>query len=201
MNAPTADAARDAVNAERAKRPAPEFLGEQGRKDWQSLAEGTRIYIWRRLDELHAAPLRCEVKLSKSLGFPAMDAFQRFQQDVTPFMQHVALRKMDLSDYLAFFAGSEAKARDGNMTGAMHDLLQFIGLSSEKLGRGMLAASATLLLPRLNDAFEQVLASFSARTIERDAAIQAVFDLLSAGHELGIALKPDASCFELAEVA
>ncbi len=200
MKAPKPDAGRDAVNAERANRPAPEFLNEKGRKDWQSLAEGTRIYIWRRLDELHAAPLRCEAKLAKSLGFPAMGAFQRFQQDLAPFMQHAALREMALSDYLAFFAGSEAKARDGNMTGAIQDLLQFIGLNSEKLGRGMLAASATLLLPSLNDAFEQVLASFSARAIERDAAVQAVLDLLSAGHGIGIALKPDASSFELAEV-
>jgi hypothetical protein len=189
-------APREAANAERAARPAPEFLCGAERADWQKLPEATRVYVWRRLDELCAAPARRETKLAKHLGFASAETLRAFQAALEPFAHHAAAHDITLSGYLAFFAGNEAKARDGDMIGAMQSLLAFVGLDPEKLGRGILNASATLHLPPFNAALGDIFAAFGARAIGLADARRALLELASGGNALGLTMNPDASSFQ-----
>ena len=190
---------RDAANAERANRPAPDFLGAVAGKDWQGLSQAARVYVWRRLDELHTAPARHEAKLAGSLGLANADDLRVLKNNLVPFARHAAEREMTLVEYLAFFAGNEAKARDGDMIGALKNLLSFIGLDAVKLGRGMLALWAMLHLPRFDAALATVHADFTSRRIEFSRARQSIVALAAAANDLGLVLASDASRFDVSE--
>lgn len=193
-NAPSP--AHEAANAERAARAAPEFLSAQGKLDWKEFPEAARVYIWRRVDELRAAPAKREAKLVRDLGFADGENLHRFQNELEPFTRHAARRNMTLSAYLAFFTKNEAKARGGNIAGAVQSLLSFAGLDPEKLGRSMLATSAALHLPRFNGALEASLAAFSGSSLDREGARQAIAGLAAAAARLNLSLDRDASRFE-----
>lgn len=192
---------RDAANAERAIRPAPDFLGAVAGKDWQGLSQAARVYVWRRLDELHAAPARREAKLAASLGLANADDLRVLKNGLEPFARHAAEREMTLVEYLAFFAGNEAKARDGDMIGALKNLLSFTGLDAAKLGRGMLSLWAMLHLPRFDTALATVYADFVSRQIEFLRARLSIVALAAGANDLGLVLASDASRFDVRETA
>jgi hypothetical protein len=206
MNKPTLErtrrrVARETVNAERETRPAPEFLSEEAAKSWKTLPAEARIYISRRLDELHAAPERRESKLAGSLGFASGEALRAVQNELAPFVRHAARRDMTLADYIAFFAGNEARTRQGDVSGALRNLIAFVGLDPAKLGRGMISLSAALQLPRFDAALKAIFAAFAARSIDNAGAVAAAAKLAWSAEELGLKLRPDASRFDVAETA
>jgi hypothetical protein len=192
-------ASREAANAERAKRRAPEFLAAGAAKNWQSLPEAARVYVWRRLEELHAAPAKRAEKLSAALGFANVDALGAFQDSLAPFARHASERGMTLAQYLAFFAANEAKARGGEMTVALKNLIAFAGLDPDRLGRGMRSLWARLHLPRFDAALAEIHTRFAARSLDLSDARQSIAVLAARAHEVGLVLHPGASRFEAVE--
>lgn len=192
---------RKTANAKHAVRVAPKFLSRQAAKRWKRLPAATRVHISRRLDELRAAPKRCETKLARSLGLAGVEALHAFQNELAPYAQHMVGRGMTLADYIGFFAGNEARARQGDVSGALQNLIAFVGLDPAKLGRGMILLGAALHLPRFDAALDAIFAAFAARSIDQAGSVAAVARLAGRAGHFGLRLRPDASRFEIARAA
>lgn len=97
------EAERERLSAERALRPAPDFLPDKAKADWHTYPESWRVWAWRRMDELLAGIAKYKL--------------QAEEHPLAKFRAHAEAQGLTLEQYIEKWKGMEDAIRSDPAAG------------------------------------------------------------------------------------